>query len=208
VKFVGSGFGRDVDLRSLASKLGGVDPSLDLKFLKSIDRRKLDVEIEIRIEVRNAVQRVIVERAPHTAYGDVLIHAVTTLAAGGYRGGCETVGHVGRQSDQLQKVASIQRKVVNMFFLDNGTNCRAFCRQIRGQGADLDGLRRLPNGQSYIHPGGLLHLNFDCTGRGLKARSANPNLIGGRDQIWKIINSGVVGRGGSRNAGADISSGN
>ena len=62
VILVGAGLGRDVDLPGGASELGRVDAGLHLELLERIHRRQHDVQIEIDIGVRDAVQRVVAPR--------------------------------------------------------------------------------------------------------------------------------------------------
>jgi hypothetical protein len=98
-----------------------------------------------------------------------LVHAVASLAAGGNTGSGKTVGHVGSQCHQLEKVASVQGQFINIFFRDDRAHSRVLGGESRGQGAHLYRLVGLPDNEGEIHPGRLLHLNFHGAGRSLKA---------------------------------------
>ena len=56
---VGAGLGGDVDLSRFASELRWIDPALRLEFLDHVDRWQNDVQIEIDIEVGDAVKRIV-----------------------------------------------------------------------------------------------------------------------------------------------------
>ena len=161
VEIIASGLGRHVDLRGLASKLRGIDSGLHLKLLQGVDRRLNDVRIEVRIGVINAVQCEIVEVAAVPRYGNILVGAVAPLARAGLTGAPEAVAHVGRQRDQLQIVAPVQRQLHNPFVLDDRADRSVFGGQQLGRRRYLDRFVHLTDREIKIEAGALLHLQLD-----------------------------------------------
>ena len=105
---IGAGFCRDIDLARFAPELRRIDATLNLELLERIHRRHHDVEVEVDISVRHAVERVIIHGASHPRDRDVLIDAIPALASAGNGRRGESIGYIGTQRDQLQKIAAIQ----------------------------------------------------------------------------------------------------
>ena len=117
---VAARLGDDVHLCALMPELGRVDARLDLEFLDRIDRGQRDVVVEVRVDVTDAVERVVVEEDPLPAGGDGLLSAVAALPGGRLpRAGRGRVD-VGRQRDEIQVLAPVQRQLGHDLVLDDG----------------------------------------------------------------------------------------
>src|SRR5207302_1016878 len=76
---VAAGLGEHIDLRALMPELRGVNTDLNFELLNSVNGRKDDIAIEIRVGVIDTVEGVVVEHdaLPSRRYG--LLGAVATL---------------------------------------------------------------------------------------------------------------------------------
>jgi hypothetical protein len=61
---VRAGSGGHVDLSGLAPELRRIDPGLDLELLQRVHRRQHDVQVEIDVGIRDAVESVVGPRRP------------------------------------------------------------------------------------------------------------------------------------------------
>ncbi len=138
------------------AELGGIDAGLHLEFLQRVDGRQHDVGVEIGVGVVDAVEREVVEHDALAGDGDRLIGAVATLARTGLAGGGRQRGRVGRERDQLQIVAAVQRQFDDALVVDHGADGGVLGLQLGGAGFDGDGFGHLADGQAEIEADGLL----------------------------------------------------
>src|SRR5262245_48368268 len=158
---IAAGLRQYVDLGALMPELGGINTDLNFELLNRVNRRKYDVGVEIRVGVIDAVERVVVEHDALPARGYGLVGAVAPLPGTSLaRRGRERV-HVGRERDQTQILAAVQRQFGNEFVLDHGSNgCSLGLQQIRG-GGNLDGVADLSYLEHDVEAHDLLYLDFE-----------------------------------------------
>ena len=131
-----------------------------------------------------------------------MIDTIPALASAGDGRRGESIGYIGTQRHQLQKIAAVQGQVVNALLLNHGAHRSAFRGQHFAGGADFNGLRRLPHRESKIHARRLLHLQFNARAQaGLEAGSFHFYVVLSRIQRRKAVYARTVGTGGSRGIG-------
>ena len=111
--------GDDVHLAGGAAELGRIDAGLHLEFLERVNRRQEDVGVEIDVGVVHAVERVVVELAPLTRDGDLLVGTRAALAIAGLAGAGEPGADVRAQRNQAEVVATVQRQLDDPPILDD-----------------------------------------------------------------------------------------
>src|SRR5205823_8235432 len=99
---VAAGLGEHVDLRALMPELRGVNTDLNFELLNSVNGRKDDIGIEIRVGVIDAVEGVVVEHDALPARGYGLGGAFATLPGIGLPRERREGVRVGRERDQAQ----------------------------------------------------------------------------------------------------------
>src|SRR5213593_2923667 len=80
---VAAGLGEHVDLRALMPELRGVNTDLNFELLNSVNGRKDDIGIEIRVGIIDAVEGVVVEHDALPASGYGLVGTVAALPGSG-----------------------------------------------------------------------------------------------------------------------------
>ena len=143
---VAAGLGGHVDLRGVVAELGGIDAGLHLEFLQRVDGRQHDVGIEIGVGIVDAVEREVVEHDALAGDRDRLIGAVAALARAGLSGGGRERRGVGRERDELQVVAAVQRQLDDALVVDHGADGGVLGLQLGGAGFDGDGFGDLADG--------------------------------------------------------------
>src|SRR5262245_42993676 len=157
---VAAGLGKHVDLGALMPELGGINTDLNFELLNRVNRRKNDIGIEIRVGVIDAVERVVVEHdaLPARRYG--LARAVATLPGTGLPRRWRECIHIGRERDQAQILASVQRQLGDDLVLNHGADgCSLGLQQLSGCG-NFDGIADLAQLENYVETHDLLYLDF------------------------------------------------
>ena len=163
---VAAGLGEHVDLGGVAPELGRVNAGLHLELLQRVDRGQDHVGVEVGVGILDAVQREVVEHDALSGHRDRLVGAVAALARAGLAGGRRDGGDVGRERDQLQIVAAVERQFDDALVLDHGTDGGVLGLQLGGRTRYLDGFGYLSERKGDIQANGLLHLHLDLVGGG------------------------------------------
>ena len=139
MKGVAATFRGHVNLSGTATELSGVNAGLHLEFLQRFGGREDYVGVEVGVGIFDAIESEAVIVVALTGNGNVLVGAVTTLAAIGLSSAREPEADVGRQTRKGEIVASVDGQFDYSFLLDDGTNCSVLSLQRCSGSADFNG---------------------------------------------------------------------
>src|SRR5262249_22591593 len=158
---VAAGLGEHVDLGALMPELRGVNTDLNFKLLNSVNGRKDDISIEIRVGVIDAVQTVVVEHDALPARGYGLGGAVATLPRIGLPRERREGVRVWRHRDQVQVLPAVQRQLGDDLVLDHRADgCSLGLQQVSGS-RHFDRLADLAHLENDVETHDLLYLDFE-----------------------------------------------
>src|SRR5262249_40174691 len=115
---VRAGLRRDVHLARSSSELGRIPARRHLELLAKTDRGKEQVAVKVVVRVLDAIEGEVIELAPLPGDADVLRRPLPALNADLLAGATEAVRNIRGQSDELEKVAPVQRQVLYALVLD------------------------------------------------------------------------------------------
>src|SRR5262249_22824488 len=158
---VAPGLGEHVDLGALMPELRGVNTDLNFKLLNSVNGRKNDISIEIRVGVIDAVQTVVVEHDALPARGYGLGGAVATLPRIALPRERREGVRVRRHRDQVQVLPAVERQLGDDLVLDpRADGCSLGLQQVSGS-RHFDRLANLAHLENDVETHDLLYLDFE-----------------------------------------------
>src|SRR5882672_9605503 len=158
---VAAGLGEHIDLGALVPELRGVNTELNFELLNSVNGRKDDIGIEIRVGVIDAVKGEVVEHDALPARGYGLGGAFATLPVIGLPRKRREGVRVRRHRDQAQVGAAVQGQVDDDLVFDHrAESCILGLQQVSGSG-NFDRLANLAQLESDVEAHDLLYLDFE-----------------------------------------------
>src|SRR5580700_9732866 len=112
----------DIDLGGLASKLGGIDAGLHLKFLQGVDRRQEGVAAVVDVGVGDAIQSKVIPLLPLPADGYLRNCGTIATLTRGRPVGAEAGNDVRAQSYQRSEVAPIERQIDDALIVNHSAH--------------------------------------------------------------------------------------
>src|SRR5262245_10827830 len=180
--------GSHIHLNGSASKLHGVDAGLDFELFESVDRGPQSVYVVARVGVLDPVKGVVIELAARPGYRERALRPLAALPRRRLTSGALFSRHVRAESNHLQIIAPIERKLDDAFVFDHRPDGRVLGSEQGRATLHLDRFANHANFHAEVDARNRAYLQKDVApGSRLEPLLLDANGVSARNQKGNVV---------------------